>query len=148
MSEAPVPNQPFAGAVYFRRRAMGLRGELAVLEIIPEGEGRVTLSDLAGQELFSHRPSELGVKRASRTAFRVQRGGESWWLSGASFRSGKELERVRQRIGRDDVILSVPKLPETDERVYNPLMSNLTAELQAWREVWIAALREAGARMD
>ena len=148
ISEAPRPDEPFAGAVYVRRRAMGLRGELAVLEIIPEGEGRVTLSDPAGHELFSHPPSELRVGRASRTAFRVQHGDERWWLSGTSPRSGKEFERVRQRIGRDDVILAVPRLPDTDERTYNPLMSNLTAQQQAWCRLWIEALRRAGARVE
>lgn len=148
MRAAPGPDEPFAGAVYFRRHAIGLRGQLAVLEIIPEAEGRVTLSDAAGQELFSYRPSELRVGRASRTTFRVQHGDERWWLSGPSFRSGKEFERVRQQIDRDDVVLVVPKLPETDERIYNPLMSNLTAEQQAWCGLWIAALRRAGAKIE
>jgi hypothetical protein len=69
-------------------------------------------------------------------------------LAGLSFRSDKQLERVRQRIDRDDVILAVPKLPEIDERVYNPLISNLTAEQQAWRGVWLDALRQAGAKVE
>ena len=148
MRGGPGPDEPFAGAVYFRRRAMGLRGELGVLEIIPEGEGRVTLSDPAGQKLFSHPPSQLRVGRASKTTFRVQHGDERWWLSGVSPRSGKEFERVRQRIERDDVILTVPTLPETDERAYNPLMSNLTAQQHAWCGLWIGALRRAGAQME
>jgi hypothetical protein len=148
MNESPGPGEPFAGAVYFRRRAMGLRGELAVLEIISEGGGRVRLSDLAGQDLFNHPAAELRVGRASRTAFRVQRGQERWWLTGASFRSGKASERARQRIHRDDVVLAVPSLPETDERAYNPLMSNLTAQEQAWCGLWIEALRRAGAQME
>jgi hypothetical protein len=146
--ESPGPDERFAAAVYVRRSAMGLRGELAVLEIIPEGEGRVTLSDVAGRELFSHPPAQLQVAIASRTTFRVQHGEERWWVSGASFRSSKELERVRQRIDRDDVILSVPELPETDERTYNPLISNLTAQQQAWRGLWIEALRQAGAHVE
>jgi hypothetical protein len=147
MREAPRPDERFAGAVYVRRRAVGLRGDLAVLEIIPDGEGRVTLSDPTGRQLFSHRPSELRVRRASKTSFRVQHGNESWWLSGATFRSGKEFERVRQRIDRDDVVFALPKPPETDERAYNPLMSNLTAEQHAWCALWLGTLRQAGAQM-
>jgi hypothetical protein len=147
MRQAPGPGEPFAGAVYVRRRAMGIRGELAVLEIAPDGTG-VTLSDPAGQEIFSHPPSELRVGRASRTTFWVQHGDQRWWLSGTSFRSDKESERVRQRINRDDVIFTLPNLPETDERAFNPLISNLTAQQQAWCGLWIDALRQAGARMQ
>ena len=144
---APGPGEPFAGAVYVRRRAMGLRGDLAVLEIVSENGGRVRLSAPGGQEVFSHVPSQLRVGRASRTAFLIQHGDESWWLTGVSVRSDKESQRVRQRIGREDVVLSVPKLPATDERAYNPLMSNLTAQQQAWCGLWLEVLRRAGAQM-
>jgi hypothetical protein len=118
-----------------------------VLEILADGESRVRLSDPAGRELFSHPPRELRVARASRTTFRVQHGDDRWWLSGTSPRSDKESERVRRRIGRDDVILTVPKRGETDERAFNPLMSNLTAEQLAWCGFWLEALRRAGAQM-
>jgi hypothetical protein len=143
-----VAGEPFAGAVYVRRRAAGLRGELAVLEIVPGADSRVTLSDPAGRELFSHPPSALRVARASKTTFRVQHGDDRWWLSGASPRSPKDLERVRRRIARDDVILTVPRGAETDERVFNPLMSNLTAQQHAWCGLWIEALRRAGAQVE
>jgi hypothetical protein len=145
MREAPGPGEPFAGAVYFRRRALALRGEPAVLEIIPEGAGRVTLSDPAGHQLFSHPPSELRVTLAPGNSFRVQHGDERWWLWGASIRSDKEFERVRQTIDRDDVMIAVPKLPDADERAYKRLMRNRTAQQRAWCRLWIAALRAAGA---
>ncbi|HTX09554.1 MAG TPA: hypothetical protein VME22_13130 [Solirubrobacteraceae bacterium] len=148
MRDKPVPGEGFAGAVYFRRRAMGLRGELALLEIILEGTGRVALSNAGGQKLFSHPPSELRVARASKTAFRVQHQQERWWLSGTTFRAGKEFGWVRERIERNDLILAVPKLPETDERAYNPLMSNQTAQQLAWCRLWIEALRDAGAQIE
>lgn len=144
---AAAPGEPFAAAVYVRRRAVGLRGDLAVLEIVAESGGRVRLSAPGGQEVFSYVPSQLRVGRASRTTFLIEHGDESWWLTGTGVRSDKALERMRKRIGRDDVILSVPKLPETDERAYNPLMSNQTAQQQAWCALWLEVLRRAGAHM-
>jgi hypothetical protein len=148
MREERAAGERFAGAVYVRRRAMGLRGELAVLEISPDGESRVTLSDPAGRELFSHLSPDLRVARASRTTFRVQHGDDRWWLTGASLRSGKALERARRSIARDDVIFTVPERAEIDERVFNPLMSNLTAQQHAWCGFWLEALRRAGAQME
>jgi hypothetical protein len=138
----------FASAVYFRRHAMGMRGELAVLEIVSEGMTAVVLSNSGGHRLFSYHASELRVGRASRTTFRVRDQQERWWFSGTTFRPGKEFEWVRERINRHELILAVPKLPETDERAYNPLMSNLTAQQQAWCGLWIEALRNAGAQME
>lgn len=148
MGEAPAPDGPFAAAVYFRQRRVGIRGELAVLEIIPGGEGRVTLSDPAGHELFSHPPSELRVALASKITFRVQHGDERWWLWGTGYQTGKQFEKVRERIDRDDVILAVPRLPDMDERTYKRLMSNLNAQQQAWCGLWINALGQAGAQIE
>jgi hypothetical protein len=147
MRDAPEPGESFAAPVYVRRRSLGLRGELAVLEIVSEGQGRLTLSAPAGEPVFSHAPSEFRAGRASRTTFWLQHGEERWWLSAVSFRSQKEAERVRRRIDRDDVLFAVPKLPEVDERTYNPLMSNTTAQQQAWCGLWLEALRHAGAQM-
>jgi hypothetical protein len=148
MGDAAGPGVDFGAAVYFRRHAVGIRGELAMLEISRVGTRHVTLSNSGGQKLFSHPCSELWVGRASRTTFRVRHGEECWWLSGTTFRSGKEFGWVRERIDRHELTLAVPKLPDTDERVYNPLMSNLTAQQQAWCDLWIEALRDAGAQME
>jgi hypothetical protein len=64
------------------------------------------------------------------------------------FRAGHLERRVRQRIDRDDVILTVPKLPETDERAHKRLMRNLAAQQQAWCGLWIGARRQAGAHAE
>jgi hypothetical protein len=139
----------FAGAVYFRRRAIALRGQPAVLEINPEGEGRVTLTDPPGQEqLFSYPPSELRVAVAVGNSFRVRHGDARWWLWGASTRSTKEFEQVRRRITRHDVIITVPRLADMDDRAYRRLMHNRAAQQRAWSGMWIGRLLEAGAQQE
>lgn len=145
--EAPGPDEPFAGAVCFSRRMLSIRGKLSVLEITPKDEGRVTLSDLAGQELFSHPAAELRVKPALSNTFRVQRGDERWWLWGTSFQTAKQFEQTRQRIDRDDVILAVPRPAEVDETDYTRLMHNMAAQKEAWCGLWIGMLLRAGAQM-
>lgn len=150
MRRAAARALPFAGAVFFRRRLVTLRPAwLAVLEIVPKGEGYlVTLTDHDGQELFSYSGSALRVTPAGLMSLRVQYGEERWWLWGMTSLSRTGLERRRRRIGRDDVNLVPPPLPEMDERAYRRVMSNVRAQRAVWRIWWLAVLRLAGAHVE
>lgn len=143
----PSPGEPVAGAVYFRP-ARGADAQLAVLEVEPRGESRVTLSDASGRELFSHRPGELRFALASRAAFELQRGEDRWLMSGTCFRNGRGLDEARRIIDREDVMLVVPMLPDMAERAYERLLGNTSAQQAAWCGFWRAVLEHAGADVD
>lgn len=141
----PGPGEPFVGAVCFSRRMLSVRGKLSVLELVPDG--RVTLRDIAGNELFSYPPSDLLVKPSLSDTFRIRYGAERWWLWGANFQSAKQFESIRQRVGRDDVIIAVPRPADVEEREYERLMRSMAAQKRAWSGLWIGMLLEAGAKI-
>jgi hypothetical protein len=145
--KVPAAGEPVAGAVYYRQ-ARGANAELAVLAVDPQGEGRVTLSDTSGAELFSHRPGELRFALASRAAFELQRGEDRWLMSGTCFKNGKGLDELGRLIDRRDVILVVPMLADMPDREYERLLGNPSAQQAAWCGFWSAVLEHAGATVD
>jgi hypothetical protein len=51
-----------------------------------------------------------------------------------------------RRVGRDDVVVLLPKPAAMNDREYRKLMRNNTAQQKVWRELWLGWLEVFGAK--
>jgi hypothetical protein len=136
----------FAGVVFWRRHRPSLGGRRAVLELTDRPEAMATLTDSRGRELFSVPIGEIDCRRSWPRCFTIECEGRRWRLCGLAVNSVNGAKRQLEFMRKEHVLTVVPRPPAMSDKAYKQLMISKLGQERLWRELWLIALRDFGAR--
>jgi hypothetical protein len=131
-----------AGLVVERERRLA-PARLWVLEL---HDGEVALHDEDATERAAI--GEVRTDRQGSNGFRLQLEGRVHLLHGFHPRNAREAAAAEPLAERHRALRLVPRPPEMTDRQYRRITGNRRAQQLLWRELWLAALAQAGARTD